>query len=137
MALSMMILSVCIASFPFAHSRWTILGAMALFGMLQGSLFVRHPCLVGKYLSFHEQSMAIDCMEISSGIFSLLLPVYIGNDRIIPLIHPPNVYKNRKIIGDVWDWDKYQCYLINFISYFVLISDKWVMQKPHRLLLAV
>lgn len=73
-----MILSACIASMPMLYSRWTILCGVTLFALLQGSLYVRHPGLVGKYLNLDEQSIAMGCMDFFAGIITLFLPLYIG-----------------------------------------------------------
>ncbi|GIY01507.1 hypothetical protein CDAR_196861 [Caerostris darwini] len=69
------------AFLPLMHTKITIFIFLGIFGMLQGSLFVRHPVLVSRYMKSHEQSIAMGCVNFFSGIIGLGLPVYIGYFR--------------------------------------------------------
>lgn len=66
------------ASLPMMHTRAALFTALAVFGMLQGSLFVRHPVLVSMYMERHEQSIAMGCVNFFSGLLGFGLPAYIG-----------------------------------------------------------
>lgn len=66
------------AFLPLMHTRVTIFIVLGIFGMLQGSLFVRHPVLVSKYLGKNEQSIAMGCVNFFSGLIGFGLPTYIG-----------------------------------------------------------
>ncbi|GBN37064.1 hypothetical protein AVEN_59034-1, partial [Araneus ventricosus] len=66
------------AFLPLMHTRVTLLMMFGVFGLLQGSLFVRHPVLVSKYMGKHEQSIAMGCVNFFSGILGFGLPTYIG-----------------------------------------------------------
>lgn len=60
------------------YSKATLLSGIAACGLLQGSLFVRHPVLVNRYLAKHEQSIAMGCLNFFPGVLAFVLPVYIG-----------------------------------------------------------
>lgn len=69
---------------PLMYTKVTLYLMLAIFGLLQGSLFVRHNVLVSKYMENHEQSIAMGCVNFFSGLLGLGLPAYIG--KIILLI---------------------------------------------------
>ncbi|XP_042903086.1 uncharacterized protein [Parasteatoda tepidariorum] len=69
------------ASLPMMNTKATIFANLALFGMLQGSLFVRHPVLIAKYMNNDEQSIAMGCVNFFSGLLGFGLPMYIGYFR--------------------------------------------------------
>ncbi|XP_055934864.1 monocarboxylate transporter 12-like [Argiope bruennichi] len=66
------------AFLPLMQTQLTIFIVLGIFGLLQGSLFVRHPVLVSKYMGKHEQSIAMGCVNFFSGILGFGLPTYIG-----------------------------------------------------------
>lgn len=78
MFLIMVIQGACTAALSLMISKPALLSAIAVFGLLQGSLFVRHPVLVSKYLGSHEQSVAMGCFNFFSGLLGFALPNYIG-----------------------------------------------------------
>lgn len=78
MSVGMIFQGAALISVPLMNTKWAILISIALFGLLQGSLYVRHPVLIAKYLRQQEQSIAIGCMEFFAGILLLFLPFYIG-----------------------------------------------------------
>ncbi|GFR13974.1 monocarboxylate transporter 5 [Trichonephila clavata] len=63
---------------PLMHTRITLFFLLAIFGLLQGSLYVRHPVLISKYMDSHEQSIAMGCVNFISGILGFGMPAYIG-----------------------------------------------------------
>lgn len=63
---------------PLMYTKVTLYLMLAIFGLLQGSLFVRHNVLVSKYMENHEQSIAMGCVNFFSGLLGLGLPAYIG-----------------------------------------------------------
>ncbi|XP_071035457.1 uncharacterized protein [Parasteatoda tepidariorum] len=78
MMIVMVLQAISTASLPLMHTRITLFLNLALFGMLQGSLFVRHPVLVSKYMKKNEQSIAMGCVNFFSGLLGFGLPMYIG-----------------------------------------------------------
>ncbi|CAL1273197.1 unnamed protein product [Larinioides sclopetarius] len=56
------------ATMPFMPSKATVYVSLWIFGMLQGSLFVRHPVLVQRYMRSDVQSLAIGCMNFFPGL---------------------------------------------------------------------
>lgn len=67
-----------LASLSAMYSKVTVLSGIAACGLFQGSLFVRHPVLVNRYLEKHEQSIAMGCLNFFAGLLAFVLPVYIG-----------------------------------------------------------
>ncbi|GFT87720.1 monocarboxylate transporter 5, partial [Nephila pilipes] len=66
------------ASLPFILNREWIFVALFVFGMFQGSLYIRHPVLVTKYIPAQEHSTAMGFLNFFSGFFSIGMPAYIG-----------------------------------------------------------
>lgn len=92
---------VSIISLPLMHSRWSLLACVSLFGMLIGSLFVRHPVLIAKYIDTDKQSIGVGCMEFIAGVFCIIIPVYIGKynlDNSNSFICLKQYIKYKKII---------------------------------------
>ncbi|GFT59198.1 MFS domain-containing protein [Trichonephila clavipes] len=79
----MLILSLVTFSFPFMPNIATIFTILVLFGILQGSLFIRHPILATKYTRPHEHSTAIGLLNFFSGIVAFGIPAYIGCDALL------------------------------------------------------
>lgn len=78
----MIIQGMSTASLSFMNSRETLMPAIVVFGIFQGSLFVRHPVLVSRYLESHEQSIAMGCLNFFSGFLGFVLPIYIGEKKL-------------------------------------------------------
>lgn len=74
----MVIQGACTTTLSLMSSKPALLSVIVVFGLLQGSLFVRHPVLVSKYLGSHEQSVAMGCFNFFSGLLGFALPNYIG-----------------------------------------------------------
>jgi len=66
---------------PFMNSLLTFLPTVAVYAMLQGSVFVRHPVLLSKYLKPSEQSLASGCVNFFAGLLGFAVPSYIGYFR--------------------------------------------------------
>ncbi|GFY39484.1 monocarboxylate transporter 5 [Trichonephila inaurata madagascariensis] len=77
----MLILSLVTFSFPFLPNIPIIFTVLVLFGILQGSLFIRHPILATKYTRPHEHSTAIGLLNFIAGLVSFGIPAYIGAFR--------------------------------------------------------
>ncbi|GFU47589.1 monocarboxylate transporter 5 [Nephila pilipes] len=69
------------AFLPLMNTRLTIFVVLGIFGMLEGSLFVRHPVLISTYMDSHEQSIAMGCVNFISGLLGFGMPLYIGYFR--------------------------------------------------------
>ncbi|XP_054715349.1 uncharacterized protein LOC129224827 [Uloborus diversus] len=65
-------------SLCFVSSRIPFLIAVGFFSLLQGSLFVRHPVLVIKYVDKENHAVAMGSIDFFSSFVGFLLPVYIG-----------------------------------------------------------
>ncbi|GBN55175.1 Monocarboxylate transporter 9 [Araneus ventricosus] len=81
MLVIMILQGICTASLAWMNTKTTLFIMLAVFGMFQGSLFVRHNVLVSKYFERHEQSIAMGCMNFFSGLLGFALPAYIGYFR--------------------------------------------------------
>ncbi|XP_054706383.1 monocarboxylate transporter 9-like isoform X2 [Uloborus diversus] len=81
MLVMMMLLGGSTASLPHTDSRATMMMAILLFGILNGSLFVHHPLLVSKYMKSHEKVIAMGFINFLSGFLGLALPAFIGYFR--------------------------------------------------------
>ncbi|KAG8192788.1 hypothetical protein JTE90_019106 [Oedothorax gibbosus] len=81
MLVVMVIQGANIATLPLMQAEWAIYLSLGFFGMLQGSLFIRHSVLVLKYMGSHEQSIAMGSINFFSGILGFMLPLYIGYFR--------------------------------------------------------
>lgn len=81
MLVVMMLQGATTASLPLLHGMASILTMIAVFGMLQGSVFVRHPVLVSKYMGKDEQPIAMGSMNFLSGLLGFALPSFIGYFR--------------------------------------------------------
>ncbi|GBN87505.1 hypothetical protein AVEN_48315-1 [Araneus ventricosus] len=68
---------------PVISNRCMRFIALSIFGLLQGSIFVRHPVLISNYMDKHEQPFAMGCLSFFSGIFACVLPFYIGLSKDI------------------------------------------------------
>ncbi|KAF8782435.1 Monocarboxylate transporter 13 like protein [Argiope bruennichi] len=77
----MVLQGVNTATIPFMPNKATVYVSLCIFGMLQGSLFVRHPVLVQRYMRSDVQSLAIGCMNFFPGLLGMALPLYIGYFR--------------------------------------------------------
>lgn len=78
MMIVMVLQGISTAALPLLNSKITIFTCLSLYGMLQGSLFVRHPVLISRYMRKHEQSIAMGCANLLSGVIGFGLPLYIG-----------------------------------------------------------
>lgn len=74
----MVLQGISTAFLAFVYSKPALMSAIAVFGLLQGTVFVRHPVLISRYLGSHEQSIAMGCINFFSGILAFVLPSYIG-----------------------------------------------------------
>ncbi|GBM14876.1 hypothetical protein AVEN_28600-1 [Araneus ventricosus] len=77
----MVLQGVNTATMPFMPSKATVYVSLWIFGILQGSLFVRHPVLVQRYMRSDVQSLAIGCMNFFPGLLGMAMPLYIGYFR--------------------------------------------------------
>lgn len=78
MMIVMMAQGASTAFLPLMYMRVKLFLVFAVFGMLQGSLYVRHPVLISKYMASHEQSIAMGCVNFISGLLGFGMPTYIG-----------------------------------------------------------
>ncbi|GFS49247.1 uncharacterized protein TNCV_2410691 [Trichonephila clavipes] len=69
------------ASLPLMPTKAAVYTSLSIFGMVQGSLFVRHPVLVQKYMGRNVQSIAMGCMNFFPGLLGFTFPIYIGKYR--------------------------------------------------------
>ncbi|CAL1273232.1 unnamed protein product [Larinioides sclopetarius] len=98
------------AFLPLMHTRVTIFLVLGIFGLLQGSLFVRHPVLVSKYMGKHEQSIAMGCVNFFSGLLGFGLPTYIGFFRDTLGSYDCIFYINGTVgglVGLLWAFEPY------------------------------
>ncbi|GIY01504.1 hypothetical protein CDAR_196841 [Caerostris darwini] len=78
MLLTMVLQSISTVTLPLMNTKVLIYVALGVFGMFQGTLFVRHSVLVSKYMENHEQSVGMGCFGFFSGMFGLGLSKYVG-----------------------------------------------------------
>ncbi|GIX71372.1 uncharacterized protein CEXT_352841 [Caerostris extrusa] len=78
MLFTMVLQSISTVTLPFMNTRLSIFVALSVFGMFQGSLYVRHPVLVSKYIEKHDQSVGMGCLSFFAGIVGLGMAKYIG-----------------------------------------------------------
>lgn len=78
MLVVMLMLGISTATLPMMHSEVSLMPAVLVFGMLQGSLFIRHQILVSKYMKPHEQAIGMGFINLLSGFLGFALPFYIG-----------------------------------------------------------
>ncbi|GFT53876.1 monocarboxylate transporter 13 [Nephila pilipes] len=110
MLVVMVMQGICTASLALMNTQTSLFIMLAVFGMLQGSLFVRHNVLVSKYMKSHEQSIAMGCMNFFSGILGFALPAYIGYFRDTIGSYDYIMYINGAIgvfIGLLWAFEPY------------------------------
>ncbi|GBM88292.1 hypothetical protein AVEN_2103-1 [Araneus ventricosus] len=81
MVVAMLILAVSTGTLPFMHSELSLFPAVMVFGMLQGSLFIRHQVLVSRYMDTHEQTIGMGFINFLSGILGFFIPYYLGYFR--------------------------------------------------------
>ncbi|XP_035208760.1 monocarboxylate transporter 9-like [Stegodyphus dumicola] len=81
MLVVMLLLSISMSTFPLMSSALAIIPGILVFGMLQGSLFIRHQSLVTMYMENQEQSIGLGFINLFSGFLGLALPAYIGYFR--------------------------------------------------------
>ncbi|XP_054706866.1 uncharacterized protein LOC129216675 [Uloborus diversus] len=110
MLLVMLLQGCCTAVMPFVNTKPALFPLLCVFGLLQGSLFVRHPVLVNKYIDSNEQSIAMGCMNFFSGLLGFALPSYIGYFRDKVGSYDGMFYINSVIgtaIGLLWILEPY------------------------------
>ncbi|KAF8767168.1 Monocarboxylate transporter 9 like protein [Argiope bruennichi] len=110
MLVIMILQGICTASLAWMNSKATLFIMLAVFGMFQGSLFVRHNVLVSKYFERHEQSIAMGCMNFFSGLLGFALPAYIGYFRDTIGSYDYIMYINGAIgifVGLLWALEPY------------------------------
>ncbi|GFT92443.1 uncharacterized protein NPIL_525841 [Nephila pilipes] len=93
------------ASLPLMPTKAAIYTSLSIFGMLQGSLFVRHPVLVQKYMGSNVQSIAMGCMNFFPGLLGFTFPIYIGYFRDTLGTYDPIFYINgaaAALVGLLW-----------------------------------
>lgn len=78
MLVVMLLLGASTATLPMMHSEVSLMPAVLVFGMLQGSLFIRHQILVSNYMRPHEQAIGMGFINLLSGFLGFTLPFYIG-----------------------------------------------------------
>ncbi|XP_055934699.1 uncharacterized protein LOC129964054 [Argiope bruennichi] len=78
MAIIMLLQCASTVTLPLIYNRNMMLVALSIFGLLQGSNFVRHPVLISNYMDKEEQPFAMGCLSFFSGIFACILPYYVG-----------------------------------------------------------
>ncbi|KFM75555.1 Monocarboxylate transporter 5, partial [Stegodyphus mimosarum] len=76
-----LLLSISMSTLPLMSSVLAIVPGVLVFGMLQGSLFIRHRSLVSMYMDSQEQAIGMGFMNLFSGFLGLALPAYIGYFR--------------------------------------------------------
>ncbi|XP_035210724.1 monocarboxylate transporter 13-like isoform X2 [Stegodyphus dumicola] len=106
----MIIQGASTASLPLMYAKSTFLPAIAIFAMLQGSVFVRHPILISSYMGKHEQSIAMGCINFFSGFLGFAIPSYIGYFRDTIGSYDNIFYINGAIgtfIGLLWGFEPY------------------------------
>ncbi|GFY74712.1 monocarboxylate transporter 9 [Trichonephila inaurata madagascariensis] len=110
MLVVMVLQGISTASLAWMNTKTLLFTMLAVFGMLQGSLFVRHNVLVSKYMKSHEQSIAMGCMNFFSGLLGFALPAYIGYFRDTIGSYDYIMYINGAIgvfIGLLWALEPY------------------------------
>ncbi|GIY32206.1 monocarboxylate transporter 9 [Caerostris extrusa] len=110
MLITMIAQGACTASLSFMNTKITLFIMLAIFGLFQGSLFVRHNVLVSKYMENHEQSIAMGCMNFFSGLLGFALPAYIGYFRDTIGSYDYIMYINGAIgvfVGLLWALEPY------------------------------
>ncbi|GIY39580.1 MFS domain-containing protein [Caerostris extrusa] len=83
MLLTMVLQSISTVTLPLMNTKVLIYVALGVFGMFQGTLFVRHSVLVSKYMENHEQSVGMGCFfGFFSGMFGLGLSRRFFKDQV-------------------------------------------------------
>lgn len=81
MLIFMMLEGISTALLTVTNSSATLIISLAIYGLLQGCVFIQHPVLVSRYLRNDEQSIALGCLNFFPGILGFSLPFYIGYFR--------------------------------------------------------
>ncbi|KAG8180397.1 hypothetical protein JTE90_025447 [Oedothorax gibbosus] len=105
MLVVMLLLGASTATLPLMHSEVSLMPAVLVFGMLQGSLFIRHQILVSNYMRPHEQAIGMGFINLLSGFLGFTLPFYIGYFRDTLGSYDKMFYVNGGIcagIGLLW-----------------------------------
>ncbi|GFY51564.1 uncharacterized protein TNIN_146871 [Trichonephila inaurata madagascariensis] len=98
------------ASLPLMPTKAAVYTSLFIFGMVQGSLFVRHPVLVQKYMGRNVQSIAMGCMNFFPGLLGFTFPIYIGYFRDILGTYDPIFYINgvaAVLVALLWALEPY------------------------------
>ncbi|GIX68386.1 uncharacterized protein CEXT_154771 [Caerostris extrusa] len=106
----MILQGINVASLPFMSTKEAIYTSLCIFGLLQGSLFIRHSVLVQKYVGNNAQSIAMGCMDFFPGLLGLGLPVYIGYFRDTLGTYNSMFYINGAVsafVGLFWVFEPY------------------------------
>ncbi|XP_015920784.1 monocarboxylate transporter 9 [Parasteatoda tepidariorum] len=101
----MLLLACSTATLPLMHSEVGIIPAILIFGMLEGSLFIRHQILVSMYMEEQEQAIGMGFINFLSGFIGFALPFYIGYFRDVRGSYDGMFYLNGGIcafIGALW-----------------------------------
>ncbi|GFQ89554.1 uncharacterized protein TNCT_36361 [Trichonephila clavata] len=110
MLFGMIIQGATTATLPVVSAKAAIYVCLCVFGVLQGSLFVRHPVLVQSYISNDSQSIAMGCINFFPGILGLALPLYIGHFRDTLGTYNPVFFINGVVgalVGILWSFEPY------------------------------
>ncbi|GFY51565.1 uncharacterized protein TNIN_146881 [Trichonephila inaurata madagascariensis] len=110
MLFGMIIQGATTATLPVMSAKAAIYVCLCVFGVLQGSLFVRHPVLVQSYISNDSQSIAMGCINFFPGILGLALPLYIGYFRDTLGTYSPIFFINGAVgalVGILWSFEPY------------------------------
>ncbi|CAL1299375.1 unnamed protein product [Larinioides sclopetarius] len=105
MVVAMLILAVSNGTLPMMHSELSLFPAIMVFGMLQGSLFIRHQVLVSRYMGTHEQTIGMGFINFLSGILGFFIPYYLGYFRDTLGSYDQMFYVNAGIcavVGLMW-----------------------------------
>jgi len=108
MLMAMILLAISTATLPLMHSEVSLMPAILIFGMLQGSLFIRHQVLVSKYMESHEQAIGMGFINLLSGFIGFALPFYIGYFRDTLGSYDIMFYLNGAIcaiVGLMWTFE--------------------------------
>ncbi|GFU38602.1 uncharacterized protein NPIL_14501 [Nephila pilipes] len=108
MVIAMILLGISNATLPMMHSELSLMPAVFCFGMLQGSLFIRHQVLVSKYMEKHEQTIGMGFINFLSGILGFAIPYYVGYFRDTLGSYDKMMYLNGAIsagVGILWAFE--------------------------------
>ncbi|GFQ91180.1 uncharacterized protein TNCT_260681, partial [Trichonephila clavata] len=108
MVIAMILLGISNATLPLMHSELSFMPAIFVFGMLQGSLFIRHQVLVSKYMDEHERTIGMGFINFLSGILGFVIPYYLGYFRDTLGSYDKMMYLNGAIcagVGILWAFE--------------------------------